>query len=627
MSKAPTTLPSSSPLKEIVEDASANKFAFYGISITSHDDSQSVPEDTSQADSFAVSAHSKASNSVTSTVLPVLRTKSPTASPVSSPPTSLAPTSSPLQEATDPGEMANWALTQLDELSEPEPAAENSVNVQDITFRPPAKSEEVTSSSHEDIGTTTSTKLPIKGLTLNNVGTIEEMTALKEDESAPDDVSAQVPNGSFSMSNVGTIVQMNSSTDQEESLPDDGQPSGTISGRISLKNEDGDEVGLRAILVDLFSCDNDEWIEGTRTASSGDYIFDELGGGKYYLKVTAASTFLFAIDDSNNDVDSDGQSECIELSSAKESHTINADLVKSEISSTLDVSNEIQVDSAPVVDAPNSESILNHAKETIMEVPNNCRGQPCSGEGECRSRYSFCGTGESFCNDDSQWTPDCGTISPTAAPSSAPTTGQPTFVFDLQMQCSGEPCTEGEGNWCRSELGFCGGGGLYCNPDSIWIPECITSEPTKSPSQVTSTTSTVLLKPESQEPSAAPNKSPIGDSLGFSSFALPTLEVIPREEGNNQISATGHERTSIKNEELLPTVTDEGKKQNDAEIVNEQTMQESKSQKDFDSSWYDRYSYLDSLATRNVGCKSVPAHSLPVLLACTLLMQMIWNRE
>lgn len=140
-------------------------------------------------------------------------------------------------------------------------------------------------------------------------------------------------------------------------------------------------------------------------------------------------------------------------------------------------------------------------------------GLPCRhGDGTwCRSKYGFCGAGSSYCDEESQWIPDCGTSSPTVSPTASPTTSSPTTspttspptvspttslptmspttgqpnslpLLDLDYHCRGSACPTGE---CRSGHGFCGEGEDYCNDKSRWIPECGTPPPTPSPTTVT----------------------------------------------------------------------------------------------------------------------------------------------
>ena len=254
--------------------------------------------------------------------------------------------------------------------------------------------------------------------------------------------------------------------------------SGVISGHIwHDKNADGiredSEPGLRGILVDLYKCDHDKWVEGTRTISGGDYIFNELENGSYYVDVTISPDYGFTLENVGSDktksshVDSlTGRSECIELTTKSEFAIVNAGIA-----------------SKSVIEATNFEVSTSEKHDDEDSVDYNCRGAPCAEEGFCRSQHNFCGQGEEYCNEESRWTPDCGTRAPNDRPTGAPITETPTILYGLE-NCDGDPCQE-EGE-CRSFVGYCGHGSLYCNSDSIWVPDChkpLTSikAPTRSP--------------------------------------------------------------------------------------------------------------------------------------------------
>lgn len=297
-------------------------------------------------------------------------------------------------------------------------------------------------------------------------------------------------------------------------------PAGRISGHIWLDTnrdsvKEADEPGLRGILVDLYSCD-DRWITGTRSSSGGDYIFDELSGGNYYVIVTLSADYEFALknvgpdDSKDSDVDViTGRSDCIELS------------LPLELSASVDVGiTEVDLDSQ--INESNAE------EDEAGAVDYNCRGKPCTeGDGTwCRSEHNYCGTGKTYCNEKSQWTPNCPSLAPTLEPTFKPTTGQPTFVHDEDINCSGEPCAEeGDGTWCRSEIGFCGSGPFYCNSDSTWLPKCYGNEGpvdgnTQTLAEVLDSFNAVGEDNSTTNPTKAPTKSEMAE---FSSFALPTL--------------------------------------------------------------------------------------------------------
>ncbi|KAL7431910.1 hypothetical protein ACHAXM_004897 [Skeletonema potamos] len=314
-------------------------------------------------------------------------------------------------------------------------------------------------------------------------------------------------------------------------------PFGRISGHVWLDNnndgvKEADEPGLRGVLVDLYSC-NDRWVAGTRTSSSGDYIFDELPEGDYYAVATAGADYGFSPKNvgSDDSKDSDvnattGRSDCINLSSPlRLSFSIDVGMVKSELSFA-----ETNPD-------------VSDADETGSENY-NCRGKPCTeGEGYCRSEHNYCGTGDTYCNEKSQWTSECPSAAPTIRPTLMPTTGQPSFAHDEGTNCSGEPCTEGDGTWCRSEIGFCGSGEFYCNTDSIWLPICDGTNSTDNAQNSTDTDNTLTLADVLESfnsvavnttirPTKAPSRADIAE---FSTFALPTLSHI---SNSNQTDTT-----------------------------------------------------------------------------------------
>lgn len=610
--RPPRTPPSKSSIPPPVEEGN-NLSSQFASGITMHsntfaessdgeNENENAVAETSQADSFAVISHSKLSNDSESTPS---RTKAPTAPPSirSASPTTESPVSN---MASGFDEMNNWALTPLDVTDEPEATTSSTgisvdatINVQDIVFRPPSltftnedalTADKITTSTTTipmlDVTTSTATSKPEVGPSLGDVGTLMEMSASVEQEEAIasfETVPTQLSSDGFSTSDGTIIGATKEPTEQLASLPDEVEHSiGIISGRVWLTDENGEDVGMRGILVDVFECETDEWVEGTRTASEGHYIFEDLVEGSYHVRITKTRSYVFS-NDEDSEVDSDGKSQCVEISLAHHSHSINAGM-----SSVEDESNSFAEITSETADANATDDMVDvleeNATDDMMDVPANCRGEPCS-NGECRSKYSFCGSGEEYCNSDSQWTPDCPTIAPSWRPSPAPTTDQPTFVVDLHTQCSGEPCEADSVDWCRSELGFCGGGSLYCNTDSIWLPECTMIHPTNSPNQA-SNSSVITPEPGSLEPTSAPYNSMYD---GWSSYKTPTLsEVLPNK--NNHANST-LESVLVDNEELQSAVSD----QNEEKGSNEVEPKATKQQNPFNSEWYDRYSYLDSV--------------------------------
>lgn len=388
-----------------------------------------------------------------------------------------------------------------------------------------------------------------------------------------------------------TEMQLEQSATDEDDVDADAEGEseflGSVSGHIwHDKNVDGIqdpfEPGLRGILVDLYKCEMDKWIEGTRTTSSGDFIFDELTEGEYYVLVTTSSDYSFTPKNTatdypaakNSNVDpSTGRGDCIELSATLEklSATVNAGINVS-LTKSGDDSNY------------------------------NCRGNPCpEGEGYCRSKHNFCGSGEEYCNEGSQWTPECGTVRPTYRPSTSPVTDVPTFAHDYEVHCSGDPCQkDGE---CRSFIGYCGSSPLYCNSDSVWVPDCIVpltslKPPTKSPLSGGMTASPT-------DYDLTPTSSPLAkDNTGFSPFILPTLTKIDTPK-QIDINIVAMKENDDKDEETASSFdtddTVESKIDNDGQ--------------DEVSAWYIRYS-----DPRNEGSAQQLFICIYYVLPCSLLL-------
>lgn len=385
-----------------------------------------------------------------------------------------------------------------------------------------------------------------------------------------------------------------------------------ISGRIwHDKNFDGVqnelEPGLRGILVDLYKCSDDQWLGGTRTVAGGDYIFEELEDGQYYVVVTVSTEYSLteqhagSDDTKDSDVDpATGRSDCIELSSSagKLAATVSAgigrkraDIIAEESSTTNDPDTNTGTEEESTID--------------------NCRGRACpEGEGYCRSKYNFCGTGDEYCNEESQWTSECGTPLPTDEPSAAPTTAQPTFVYDPDVHCSGEPCTEGDGTWCRSEIGYCGSGSLYCNSYSVWMPDCNSDgssspAPTDAPTTSSGTHAPTTFLEETNSPTRG-----AGSQLGFSPFALPTLSEIDAPDMNAIAKAKmqAHSKSTTRDQdEQTPVQVDESEESasNTQAAINQARNSDAED-------WYIRYSDSMKPISRNAGPRA-PLERLTLL--------------
>ena len=201
-----------------------------------------------------------------------------------------------------------------------------------------------------------------------------------------------------------------------------------ISGLVFYdKNENGyfeksDEETISSVDVAIFDCDGAIIFVGS-TDENGLYGFDNLRQASYQVKFSLPTGYQFSnvwsgeVDkegefissDADSDVDPEtGLSTCREYSDSVYSLDAGMILLKD-------------------ADTPTAKPITN---------PNG-DGTPCSGgrcpeEGMCRNVAGVCGSGLSFCNPQSVWTPDCGgdnSKSPTISPATiVPTTSfRPSF--------------------------------------------------------------------------------------------------------------------------------------------------------------------------------------------------------
>lgn len=74
--------------------------------------------------------------------------------------------------------------------------------------------------------------------------------------------------------------------------------------------------------------------------------------------------------------------------------------------------NKLKEQSAPITPRPTPKPVwwtpAPSPKPTYAPTEDQCRGAPCGGRGECRSRLGFCGTGIVYCNSASSWVSKCG---------------------------------------------------------------------------------------------------------------------------------------------------------------------------------------------------------------------------
>merc|ERR1712194_11697 len=239
--------------------------------------------------------------------------------------------------------------------------------------------------------------------------------------------------------------------------------------------------------------------------------------------------------------------------------------------------------------------------------------------GYCRSKFQFCGVGPEYCNVNSQWRVECGTPNPTHQPSTgpttgepteSPTTGQPTFIHDPDIHCVGEPCNEEEEDdgtlafLCRSEIGYCGSGALYCNLYSSWTPEC-DSVPTASPS---GPSLLAITGSPSLENIPAPAVVPSKDNAMFSPLALPTLSHIinPKQFDigsvtRGHINSTAQEESSVQTDASLSAITElsTNEASNGEEILSNNKPIEVNNGAE-ETQWYVRFADVNPV-DRNIG--------------------------
>ena len=139
------------------------------------------------------------------------------------------------------------------------------------------------------------------------------------------------------------------------------------------------------------------------------------------------------------------------------------------------------------------------------------------------------------------------------------------------------------------------------------MPACAELERTQSPNEMADITSP---DSESQIPSIVPNESPITDGLGWSPYVMPTLETVSMKQGNNLPTVTVNDH---KNDFTLTPSSDSD---DDAETKSGETSSNEKSP--FESGWYDRYSYLDSMVAKSAG--SLPSTECKIMLRAILII-------
>lgn len=206
-----------------------------------------------------------------------------------------------------------------------------------------------------------------------------------------------------------------------------------ISGAVFLdSNKNGfyeeiEEEALSSVDVALFDCDG-EIVFVSSTDENGMYGFENLEQGSYQVKFSPPAGYAFssvwsgAVDDegklnstdANSDVDPQtGLSPCREFIDSV--FSLDAGMV---------VADDAVLTNQPTV-ASKGDNIPTSKPTNDPEGD----GTPCSGskcqEGMCRNVAGVCGSGLSFCNPQSVWTPDCPD-EVVESPTLSPITVEPT---------------------------------------------------------------------------------------------------------------------------------------------------------------------------------------------------------
>jgi hypothetical protein len=194
-----------------------------------------------------------------------------------------------------------------------------------------------------------------------------------------------------------------------------------ISGLVFYdKNENGyfeeTEEAISNVDVALFDC-NGVIVFVSSTDENGMYGFDNIDQGSYQVKFSPPSGYDFsniwsgamdeegepASPDANSDVDPEtGLTPCETFSDPVYSLDAGMILSGDESIPTNKPTNDPKGDGTP------------------------CSGGKCSEDGMCRNVAGVCGSGLSFCNPQSVWTPDCADQKSTS-PSLSPMTVTPTI--------------------------------------------------------------------------------------------------------------------------------------------------------------------------------------------------------
>jgi hypothetical protein len=200
-----------------------------------------------------------------------------------------------------------------------------------------------------------------------------------------------------------------------------------ISGFVFYDKDDNgyfnesEEEAISNVDVALFDC-NGTIVDVSSTDGNGMYGFDELNQGSYSVKFSLPSGYEFSsvwsgeANDEGDLISSDADSDVDPNTGLSPCQTFSASVF------SLDAGMFLPDDGVP------SSKPTNNPKGDGT----TCSGSECDEEGMCRNVAGVCGSGLSFCNPQSVWTPNCVTEkinSPTLFPVTVvPTISSPPTI-------------------------------------------------------------------------------------------------------------------------------------------------------------------------------------------------------
>ena len=149
---------------------------------------------------------------------------------------------------------------------------------------------------------------------------------------------------------------------------------------------DSSETELQGAIVDLYECDFNTWVKGTKSSADGSYILSRLPPGKYSLKVTAPDGFHFIFDQNywrNEDLDpTKATTPCYDLRPLEENAHFDVGIVPDAIAVTTDQGAAVDQPELKVIQLPtnsktasaiqvSNNAVASHSKSSRPERPAN----------------------------------------------------------------------------------------------------------------------------------------------------------------------------------------------------------------------------------------------------------------